>query len=142
MPGLSVIRPADANEVAVAWHVHIDGDGPTALLLTRQKVAVLDATAERAGAGLPRGAYVLVDEGSAPPDIVLIGTGSEVAVAVEAREELVRRGLAVRVVSMPSWDLFEAQDDDYRVGVFPPTGPRSRSRPACGSAGSATPTTS
>jgi transketolase len=120
MPGLRVIRPADANEVAAAWRVHIDGDGPTALLLTRQKVPVLEATGERSGAGLPRGAYVLVDEGSAAADIVLIGTGSEVAVAVAARDQLVARGLSVRVVSMPSWDLFEAQDDSYRIEVLPP----------------------
>jgi transketolase len=123
MPGLRVIRPADANEVAVAWRVHIDGDGPTALLLTRQKVPVLDATAERCAAGLPRGAYVLVDEGTAPADIVLIGTGSEVSVAVAARDELVARGLSVRVVSMPSWDLFEAEGDSYRVAVLPPDRP-------------------
>jgi transketolase len=123
MPGLRVIRPADANEVAAAWHVHLDGEGPTALLLTRQKVPVLDATADRGVAGLPRGAYVLVDEASAPADIVLIGTGSEVSVAVAARAELVDRGLSVRVVSMPSWELFEAEADSYRIDVLPPDRP-------------------
>ena len=123
MPGLRVIRPADANEVAAAWRVHLDGDGPTALILTRQKVPVLDATAERGAGGLARGAYVLVDEGTGPADLVLIGTGSEVAVAVAARDQLAGRGLSVRVVSMPSWDLFEAEDDAYRSEVLPPDRP-------------------
>ena len=118
MPGLRVIRPADANEVAAAWRVHIDGSGPSAILHTRQKVPVLDGTAERAPAGLPRGAYSLVDADS--PDLVLIGTGSEVAVAVAARATLAERGLSVRVVSMPSWELFEEQPDDYRASVLPP----------------------
>src|SRR5947199_2514632 len=118
MPGLRVIRPADANEVAAAWRVHIDGSGPSALLHTRQKVPVLDGTAERAPTGLPRGAYALVDANA--PDLVLIGTGSEVAVAVAARKTLAERGLAVRVVSMPSWELFEEQPDDYRTSVLPP----------------------
>ena len=93
MPGLRVIRPADANETAAAWRVHLDGDGPTALLLTRQKVPVLDGTAERAGKGVIRGAYTLVDEGPPPLDVVLIGTGSEVALAVSARTTLIERGL-------------------------------------------------
>jgi len=123
MPGLRVIRPADANEVAAAWRVHLDGDGPTALLLTRQKVPVLDATAERSGTGVARGAYVLIDAATSPAEIVLIGTGSEVSVAVAARDELVGRGLSVRVVSMPSWDLFEAEDDAYRIEVLPPDRP-------------------
>jgi transketolase len=118
MPGLRVMRPADANEIAAAWRVHFDGDGPSAILHTRQKVPVLDGTAERALTGLPRGAYSLVDADN--PDLVLIGTGSEVAVAVAAGATLAGRGLAVRVVSMPSWDLFEAQPDDYRVSVLPP----------------------
>ena len=119
MPGLRVIRPADANEVAAAWKVHLDGDGPTALLLTRQKVPVLDGTAERAPAGVPAGAYVLAPEGAARPDVVLIGTGSEVQVCVAAREQLATRGIAARVVSMPSWYLFEQQPDDYRADVLP-----------------------
>ena len=118
MPGLRVIRPADANEVAAAWRVHIDGSGPSALLHTRQKVPVLDGTAERAPSGLPRGAYPLVDADA--PDLVLIGTGSEVAVAVAAQKALAEHGLAVRVVSMPSWELFEEQPDDYRASVLPP----------------------
>jgi len=123
MPGLRVIRAADANEVAAAWRVHIDGDGPSALLFTRQKVVTLDATAERAPAGLPRGAYTLVDEASSPLDLVLIGTGSEVAVAVDAQATLAARGLSVRVVSMPSWELLAEQSDEYRASVLPPDRP-------------------
>ena len=124
MPSLRLIRPADANEVAQAWRVHIDGDGPTALILTRQGVPVLDGTAERAPAGVPAGAYVLVDEdaasGGSGPDLVLIGTGSEVQLCVEARATLSAEGVDARVVSMPSWDLFAAQPDQYREDVLPP----------------------
>jgi transketolase len=126
MPGLRVIRPADANEVAAAWRVHLDDDGPTALLLTRQKVPVLDGTAEKASAGVPQGAYVLVPErggSEGRPDVVLIGTGSEVSVCVAAATQLAARGVSARVVSMPSWDLFEAQPGGYRVGVLPPDVP-------------------
>ena len=117
MPGLRVIRPADANEVSQAWRVHVDGTGPTALILTRQKLPVLGATAERAPEGVPRGAYTLVDEEGDGLDLVLIGTGSEVSLCVDALDLL--DGLSVRVVSMPSWDLFAAQSDDYREQVLP-----------------------
>jgi transketolase len=123
MPGLRLIRGADANEVAAAWRVHIDGEGPTGLLLTRQKVPVLPGTAERAPDGVPRGAYVLVDEPADALDLVLIGTGSEVSVCVSACEALVADGIATRVVSMPSWDLFEAQDAGYQAAVLPPGTP-------------------
>jgi transketolase len=119
MPGLRVIRPADANEVAAAWKVHLDGDGPTALLLTRQKVPVLDGTAERAPAGVRMGAYVLAPESRDVPDIVLIGTGSEVQICVAAREQLATRGITARVVSMPSWFLFDLQPGEYRAEVLP-----------------------
>ncbi len=120
MPGLRVIRPGDANEVAAAWKVHLDGDGPTALILTRQKIPVLDGTAERAAAGVPAGAYVLVPENRDRADLVLIGTGSEVQVCVAARELLAAQGIAARVVSMPSWSLFELQSHEYRREVLPP----------------------
>jgi len=121
IPGLTLIRPADANEVSQAWRVHLEGDGPTALILTRQGLPVLEGSAERSPEGVPRGAYTLVDEtGEAPPDLVLLGTGSEVQLCVGAREQLVGDGLAVRVVSMPSWELFAEQSDDYRAGVLPP----------------------
>jgi transketolase len=122
MPGLRVIRPADANEVAAAWRVHLDGEGPTAILLTRQKVPVLDATGGRAAGGVPNGAYVLAG-GDDDPELVVIGTGSEVAIALGARELLAAQGVRVRVVSMPSWDLFESQPDAYRVAVLPPAVP-------------------
>jgi transketolase len=119
IPDLRVIRPADPNEVAAAWRVHIEGDGPTAILLTRQSVPVLAATAERATEGVARGAYVLVDEDDGAPDLVLIGTGSEVSVCVGAAELLRTDGTDVRVVSMPSWELFEVQSPEYRAAVLP-----------------------
>ncbi len=120
IPRLRVIRPADANEVPHAWRVHIDGEGPTAIILTRQNVPVLEGTAERAPEGLPRGAYTLVDETGDRVDLVLIGTGSEVHLCVDAREQLEADGVSVRVVSMPSWELFEGQPDEYRDGILPP----------------------
>ena len=120
MPELRLIRPADANETAQAWRVHIDGDGPTALILSRQAVPVLANSAARAPEGVPRGAYVLVDETGDDLDLVLIGTGSEVSVCVTACEQLVADGYSVRVVSMPSWDLFDAQPDEYCDAVLPP----------------------
>jgi transketolase len=118
MPRLRVIRPADANEVAHAWRVIIDGVGPTALLLSRQNIPVLEGTAE-AAEGVARGAYVLVAETSRP-DVVLIGTGSEVSVCVDAARLLVADGVAVRVVSMPSWELFAEQPTAYHDDVLPP----------------------
>ena len=120
MPNLSVIRAADANETAYAWKCHIDGDGPTAIILSRQNLPVLEGTAERAPDGVPRGAYVLVDEHDAKAlRLVLIGTGSEVALCVAAAGTLRADGVSVRVVSMPSWDRFEAQPDAYRASVLP-----------------------
>ncbi len=116
IPDLTVVRPADANETAAAWRVAVDADGPVALILTRQDVPVLDGTA----AGAPdRGAYVLADP-DGTPDLVLVGTGSEVALCLDAAEVLGAEGTACRVVSMPSWELFEAQDDAYRDEVLPP----------------------
>jgi transketolase len=118
IPDLCVMRPADPNEVAAAWRVHIDNDGPSAILLTRQSVPVLANTAERAAAGVPSGAYALEDEGDRL-DVVLIGTGSEVSVCSGAAALLRADGLGVRVVSMPSWNLFEAQPEAYRRQVLP-----------------------
>src|SRR5205823_1835493 len=106
-PKLRVIRPADANETAHAWRVAVDREGPTALLLTRQKVPVLEGTLD---GDVERGAYVLV-EAEGPPQIVLIGTGSEVSVCVEAAARLSKDGIDARVVSMPSWELFAEQDE-------------------------------
>jgi transketolase len=118
MPQLRLIRPADANETAVAWRIAVASDGPTALVLTRQNLPVLEGTA---GAPVDRGAYILVDADD--PDLVLIGTGSEVAVCVDAAALLASSGLRARVVSMPSWDLFAGQSDDYQVAVLPPAVP-------------------
>jgi transketolase len=121
MPGLRVIRPADANESAHALRIAIERDGPTALILSRQNLPVLEGTAEL-GASVERGAYILQDGGE-EPDVVLIGTGSEVSICVEAAARLEADGVAARVVSMPSWDLFEEQDDDYQDSVLGPGSP-------------------
>ena len=121
MPGLRVIRPADANESAQALKVAVEHDGPTAMILSRQSIPVLEGTAT-SGANLERGAYVLVDGGD-EPDVVLIGTGSEVWVCVEAAKLLEADGLATRVVSMPSWELFDEQDDTYQDEVLGPGSP-------------------
>jgi transketolase len=116
MPNLLVIRPADANETAQAVRAAIEHDGPTALILSRQTLPVLEGTAQRAQL-LQRGAYTLY--GDEPgPDIVLVGTGSEVWVCVDAAKLLEADGLRVRVVSMPSWSLFEAQDIAYQDEVL------------------------
>jgi transketolase len=120
MPGLCVIRPADANEVAHAWRVHLGGDGPTAIILSRQKLPVLEGTAERGAHGVAAGAYTLVDEAGDAPDLVLVASGSEVSLCVDARQSLITDGLSVRVVSMPSWDRFEARSSDERASVLPP----------------------
>ena len=120
MPNLVVIRPADANETVVAWTVALRRThGPTALVLTRQKVPVLDRRIYAPAAGLARGAYVLADAPGGPPELILIGTGSEVALVVAAHAALVKEGVRARVVSMPSWELFAAQPADYRERVLP-----------------------
>ncbi|HUP69499.1 MAG TPA: transketolase [Acidimicrobiales bacterium] len=118
MQGLRVIRPADANETAHAWRVAIESNGPTALLLSRQDLPVLEGTAERAD-DVARGAYV-ISAGGDDPDILLIGTGSEVHVCLAAAEELSAAGVVARVISMPSWELFEEQDESYQEEVIPP----------------------
>ncbi len=121
MPGLRVIRPADANETAHAWRIAVDSDGPTGLVLSRQNVPVLAGTAE-AREGVERGGYILVDPPGGELDIVLIGTGSEVAVCVAAAAALgaATDPVRARVVSLPSWDLFALQTDSYRAQVLPP----------------------
>jgi transketolase len=118
IPGLTVIRPADPNETSEAWAFAIQHNGPTLLVLTRQAVPHVD----RSGAkdpGVGRGAYVLADAEGGPLDVILIGTGSEVSLCVSAREKLKTFGVRARVVSMPSWSLFEAQDASYRESVLP-----------------------
>jgi transketolase len=118
MPGLRLIRPADANECAAAWRIAVESSGPTALILTRQDLPVLERTAELAAGGVSRGAYVLSEPGSGMPQIVLVGTGSETQHCVTAAELLKVDGVAARVVSFPSWDLFEEQDASYRSEVM------------------------
>lgn len=120
IPNLSIIRPADATETAEAWlaalsHRH----GPTGLILTRQALPTIDRTRHAPAAGLHKGAYVLWEQGSGTPDIVLIGSGSELAITLEAGQALAKDGVKVRVVSMPSWDLFEKQSPEYRDSVLP-----------------------
>jgi transketolase len=120
IPNLVIIRPADANETAAAWRVALERrDGPTGLALTRQKLPVLFETNRDPARTVARGGYVLVDS-SGIPDVLLIASGSEVHVAVEARDLLAQKGVAVRVVSMPSWELFDAQPASYRESVLPP----------------------
>ncbi|MGI8730081.1 MAG: transketolase-like TK C-terminal-containing protein, partial [Solirubrobacteraceae bacterium] len=115
IPCLVVRRPADAHETTQAWRVSLeDLEGPAALILSRQDLPVLDQSTYGSAAGVARGAYVLVDDADA--EATIIATGSEVEVALAAREEL---DVAVRVVSMPSWELFEEQDDDYQESVLP-----------------------
>jgi transketolase len=123
MPGLRVIRPCDANEVAQAWKIHIDGNGPTAIVLTRQSLPVLDGTAERAAEGVGRGAYTLVDASAAEPGLVLIGTGSEVQLCAGAAPLLEARGVPTRVVSMPCWELFDELTGEEQAEVLPPGTP-------------------
>jgi transketolase len=120
IPNLVVIRPADAEETVEAWRVALEHrEGPVALVLTRQPVPVLDRTRYAPAHGLRRGGYVLADcEGV--PELVLIGTGSEVALCVEAYERLRQEGVRVRVVSLPSWELFDRQPREYRDEVLPP----------------------
>ncbi len=121
IPNFSFIRPADANETAVAWRVAIERkDGPVALALTRQKLTVIDREKYASAEGLAKGAYILADSKGQRPDVILIASGSEVSVALDAYEKLVAEGVAARVVSMPSWDLFEKQTQDYRDEVLPP----------------------
>jgi transketolase len=122
IPGLTVIRPADANETAVAWRVAIvHRQGPVVLALTRQNVPVIDRTRYASAEGLARGAYVLAEAASGQPAIILIAAGSEVPLALGAYEQLAQQGIAARVVSMPSWELFDQQPQAYRDEVLPPS---------------------
>lgn len=120
IPRLWVIRPCDANETVEAWRVAVEAwDRPVALILSRQSVPVLDRTVFAPASGLGRGAYVLADPEQGEPDVILIASGSEVGLIVQARDELRRRGIKVRLVSMPCWELFDAQSPDYRESVLP-----------------------
>jgi transketolase len=120
MPGLIVLRPGDANEVAEAWRLIMNlKHDPVALVLSRQNMPTLDRTRYASAAGLTRGAYVLADAADGDPDLILMATGTEVGLVVAAYEQLAAGGIRVRVVSMPSWELFERQPDEYRDSVLP-----------------------
>jgi len=122
MPGLNVVRPADANETAVAWQTILqETDHPAGLILTRQAVPTFDRTQQGWGAasGVARGAYVLVEASGGTPQVILIGTGSEVQLAVAAREQLEAAGIATRVVSMPCQEWFAGQPEAYQDQVLP-----------------------
>ena len=121
IPNLMDLRPADAAETAAAWRMALGrDDGPSFLALTRQKVPSLPRDGMDASRGVARGAYVILEAGSGAPELILIGSGSEVCAAVEAREALEREGIPTRVVSMPSWFLFEREERAYREAVLPP----------------------
>jgi transketolase len=120
IPGLVVIRPADANETAVAWQVALEmGNRPVALILSRQNLPILDRSRYASADGLRRGGYILAEAEGGEPDLILIATGSEVPLALAARELLSERSVRVRVVSLSSWELFEEQELDYREMVLP-----------------------
>ena len=121
MPNLLILRPSDATETVEAWRVALRHQGgPVGLVLTRQKLPVLDRATLAPASGLARGAYVLVEAGEGAPEVILIATGSEVSLALEAHVRLVARQIHSRVVSMPSWELFERQPQSYRDEVLPP----------------------
>ena len=120
-PGLITLRPADANEVVEAWRVVMQlQHGPALLVLTRQGVPTFDRTRFAPASGVARGAYVLAESAGARPDVLLLATGSEVSLCVEAFEQLAKEGIHARVISMPSWELFDKQDKEYRESVLPP----------------------
>jgi transketolase len=120
MPGMVTLRPADASEVVEAWRVVMAlRDQPASLVLSRQALPTLDRSRYASAQGVARGAYVLADTHDGQPSVLLLASGSEVALCIEAYEQLMHAGVQARVVSMPSWDLFELQDQDYREYVLP-----------------------
>jgi transketolase len=122
MPQLTLIRPADANETVVAWRVALTHrHGPVALALTRQNLPIFDRTQMASADGVEQGAYILLDAAGATPDLILIASGSEVELAVDAHQQLAHHDVQARVVSMPSWELFEQQSPAYRDAVLPPS---------------------
>ena len=121
IPNLTLLRPADANETVEAWKIAIAHTaGPVGLVLTRQKLPTLDRTTLAPASGVAKGAYVLADSATGSPQLILIATGSEVSIALEAHNQLTRDGIASRLVSMPCWDLFQAQPQSYKDAVLPP----------------------
>jgi transketolase len=122
IPGLITLRPADANEVVEAYRTVVQlRHGPAVLALSRQPLPTLDRTRYAPASGVARGAYVLADPPTGVPELILIATGSEVILAVEAHEKLLAEGIRSRVVSMPSWEIFEHQPQEYRDAVLPPS---------------------
>ncbi len=120
IPGLMLMRPGDANEVVEAWKVIMQlRHEPSVLVLTRQPLPTFDRTKYAPASGVAKGAYILADASGAKPEVILMGTGSEVSLCVAAYEQLTKEGVKARVVSMPSWDLFEHQDEDYKEEVLP-----------------------
>jgi transketolase len=121
IPGLVVLRPGDANEVVEAWKVVMKlKNEPAALVLSRQNLPTLDRTKYAPAAGVAKGAYILADADDGKPEVILMATGSELYLCVNAYEDLKKQGIKARVVSMPSWDIFERQDEAYRREVLPP----------------------
>jgi transketolase len=121
IPNLTVIRPCDANETAEAWRVALNShQGPVALALTRQNLPTMDRNKFAPADSLTRGAYILKDAPNGKPDLILLASGSEVPIAIEAANKLEEKDTSVRVVSMPSWELFERQSQEYRHAVLPP----------------------
>jgi transketolase len=122
IPGLIVLRPGDANEVAEAWRLIMQlRHEPVALILSRQNLPTLDRSKYGPASGVAKGAYILADAPGGKPDVILIGTGSEVSLCVDAHEKLQAEGIKSRVVSMPSWELFDHQSEEYRESVLPPS---------------------
>jgi transketolase len=127
IPNMTVIRPGDANETAQAWRAALDNtDGPTVLALTRQNIPIFDREGENLGGaeGLLQGAYVFYDDADSGPDLVIIATGSELEIAYDAAKQLADDDIAARIVSLPSWELFEAQSPEYQASVLPADVPR------------------
>jgi len=120
IPGLTVLRPADANETAAAWRIALSHSGPVALMLTRQKLPVLETPTPEVMEGVAHGAYVLSNSPFNRTDLILIATGSEVSITLEAQKLLAEQKIGARVVSMPSWELFEAQTTFYKLNVLLP----------------------
>ena len=121
VPNLTVIRPADANETMAAWRAALlNREGPTALIFSRQNLPVLNRTELSPADGLYRGGYILWESSGDRPEVILIGTGSELQIALKAGKELAAEGFSVRVISLPSWELFDRQPADYREHVLPP----------------------
>jgi transketolase len=124
IPGFTLIRPADANETSAAWRVAVERQGPTALVFTRQKLPILDPAVYPIAQGTARGGYVLSEAPSGKPEVILVATGSEVSLVLEAQKQLQQQGIQVRVVSLPSWKVFDEQAQAYRDSVLLPGIPK------------------